>query len=126
MWKHHDDIHPIIFDDGFLTNPTSGEFVTTYFQEQWELLIYPAKAFAVALVYAKLIEKHFGDNFFAVLDDPNLLIGDQYFYRYSDYPSIYDLAMAKLSAMRLWEFEINRLSQVQSTVGYFKREFWLD
>ena len=126
MWKNHDDIHPVLYDDTFLTNPLAGEIVASYFYEPWNQLIYPAKAFAVALVYAKLIEKYFGTNMYDALKDTDLLLGDRYFYDYQTQPQIYDTAINVLNRRELWDFESSNVGQVQSTVEYFKREFWLD
>lgn len=124
-WKHHDDIHPVVVDGSFLTRPDAAEFVCTYFTHEWEKLVYPAKAFAVALVYAKLIERYFGADLYVALNDPDLLLGDRFFSPYSSHPRIYDRSIEILTAEKLWEFEDSALPQVQSTVGYFKREFWL-
>lgn len=115
-----------MYDPGFLTNPSAGEVVASYFYEPWDQLIYPAKAFAVALVYAKLIEKYFGTNMYNALKDGDLLLGDRYFYDYTKQPQIYDVAINMLTDKELWDFESSSIGQVLSTVEYFKREFWLD
>ena len=42
-------------------------------------LIYPSKSYFVALVYAKMLEKHFGVDFYAALEDTELLPDDIFF-----------------------------------------------
>ena len=39
-------------------------------------LFYPGKSYAVALIFAKLLELHFNEDFYTALDDPMLLLGN--------------------------------------------------
>jgi hypothetical protein len=89
-------------------------------------LHYPQKSYAVALVYAKLLEQYFGESFYDVLDDRDLLLGDKYFVRYSEDRATYDSIIRELTRQDMWNFEANPISQVQATVRYFKKEFLLD
>lgn len=62
-----------------------------YFTDPQDVLVYPAKSYAVALIYARLLWEHFNEAFFEVLDDPDLLYGnDEYFVPYSQDPTTYD------------------------------------
>jgi len=92
---------------------------------EWDVLVYPEKSYAVAMVYAKLLEKYFGENFYEVLDDQDLLLGDKYFVRYSKNKEWYDKLIATMDEWKLWDFENSKLPQVQATITYFKKEFQL-
>ena len=49
--------------------------------------IYPAKSYAVAICYANWLSQDFKEPFFDLLDDKDLLYGnDPYFKRYSEDP----------------------------------------
>jgi len=46
--------------------------------------VYPAKSYAVAILYARWLEDIFGEDFYEALDDPELLYNnDPYFVPYS-------------------------------------------
>jgi len=100
--------------------------IISYFTVSWNEWIHqPQKSFAVALVYAKLLEKYFGEDFYVTLDTPNLLLGDPFFRSLSEARGCYQSLIDTLTAHELWDFEDNPLSQVQATVTYFKKEFLL-
>ena len=59
--------------------------------EQVDRFIYPAKSYCVAICYAKWIERDYGDNFDDLLNDKDLLYGnDPYFEIYKGKEHIYD------------------------------------
>ena len=59
--------------------------------EQVDRFIYPAKSYCVAICYAKWIERDYGDNFYDLLNDKDLLYGnDPYFEIYKGKEHIYD------------------------------------
>ena len=59
--------------------------------EQVERFIYPAKSYCVAICYAKWIERDYGDKFYDLLNDKDLLFGnDPYFEVYKEKKHIYD------------------------------------
>lgn len=116
VWNK-DDFRPIDF-----AHDVFGYFV----QEGDGTLHYPQKSYAVAIIYAKLLEKHFGENFIAVLNDPELLLSDKFFMPYSEDPETYDSVISMLTYWNNWDFESNPISSVQATVRYFKKEFMLD
>ena len=62
-----------------------------YFTDPTDVLVYPAKSYAVALIYARMLWEHFNEPFYEVLDDPTLLFeNDEYFIPYSQDPETYD------------------------------------
>ena len=59
--------------------------------EQVDRFIYPAKSYCVAICYAKWIERDYGDNFYDLLNDKDLLYGnDPYFEIYKGKEHICD------------------------------------
>jgi len=53
--------------------------------------VYPSKSYVVAICYAKWLTKEFGEMFYSVLDDPDLLYNnDPYFKPYSQAKETYD------------------------------------
>lgn len=96
--------------------------IIEYFSIQSDVLIYPAKSYAVAIVYAKLLEKYFDEDFYEVLNDPELLYGnDQFFIKYSDDIDVYDEVISKIDLT----FK-NSIPQVRSTISYFEKEFLIN
>jgi hypothetical protein len=81
-------------------------------------LVYPAKSYFVAIVYARFLEKHFGCDFLETLDDPELLPDDRFFTRYSADRSTYDAILAGLESL-----EILTMPSTQKTVKYACMEF---
>ena len=83
----------------------------------------------VAIVYATLISKYFGLDYYENLSDSELLFGnDPYFVPYSeDSKSLYDEVL-----IRVFPVLVNVIndsyflpSQVKSTVDYFKKEMFI-
>lgn len=61
----------------YFNNDNVEDQVVDFFLTESEL-IYPAKSYFVAIVYAKCLEKYFGGSFFEYLNDPELLPDDTY------------------------------------------------
>lgn len=61
-----------------------------HFNERVDEWIYPAKSYFVAICYAKWISEDFDEDFYEVLDDPDLLPNDPHFVNYSEAVEIYD------------------------------------
>lgn len=98
------------------------EDVVLYFKEDSDILIYPSKSYAVAIIYAKLLEQHFNENFYEVLDDPKLLYNnDKFFVPYSQDKKTYDEAIAQINL----SFK-DVPSQVDITIDFFKKEFFIN
>lgn len=79
-------------------------------------LIYPAKSYFVAIIYAKNIERIFGDNFYNVLNDKDLLPDDLYFKTYSEAKYIYDSVLKEIN--NIWDYK-----SINATLKYFYQEF---
>ena len=83
------------------------------------LLIYPAKSYFVAIVYAKCIEKYFHINFYDALNDEELLPDDKYFKTYNESKDIYDKVLESTG-------DIYQYDSIDKTVKYFKQEYLID
>ena len=83
------------------------------------LLIYPAKSYFVAIVYAKCIEKYFHINFYDALNDEELLPDDKYFKTYNESKDIYDKVLESID-------NIYKYDSIDKTVKYFKQEYLID
>jgi hypothetical protein len=99
--------------------------IVKYFTEPIsKTLVYPAKSYAVAMIYARLLEKYFDEDFLTALDDPSLLYGnDQHFVPYHRSAAIYDAAIIAVSERNAWNVEESDFEQVRTTVECFHREF---
>lgn len=106
-----DDVNlPYIFN-----NDNVEDQVVNFFLTESEL-IYPAKSYFVAIIYAKCLEKYFGGSFFEYLNDPELLPDDTYFKIYSQDKSTYDNIINRIGD--IWQYP-----SICKTVNYFKKEF---
>ena len=83
------------------------------------LLIYPAKSYFVAIVYAKCIEKYFHINFYDALNDEELLPDDKYFKTYNESKDIYDKVLESIG-------DIYQYDSIDKTVKYFKQEYLIN
>jgi len=66
------------------------DFAVQYFTQDpgW---VYPSKSYVVAICYALWISKDFGEDFVELLDDPDLLYGnDPYFKPYNESKDVYN------------------------------------
>ena len=101
-------------------------WVLSYFRNKDVKTLFPAKSYAVAIIYAKLLEKYFKEDFWESLKDPELFLGtDRFFRPYGGgelEKSIYDSVLKQLTAEEL-EVENSSLEHVTKTVEYFKLEF---
>lgn len=100
------------------------EEAIAYFKSPRSELVFPAKSYAVAIIYAYLIQKHFNTEFYTSLDDHDLLGGnDKYFVRYSSSKKIYDEIIESVQVFGP-DFCLNlQLEQIATTVYYFNLEF---
>lgn len=90
-----------------------------YFFINGSELIYPAKSYFVALVYAKLLEKYFEVDFYTALEDKELLPDDIFFVTYNNSREIYDSVLKTIG---------NPLDYkaAEKTKKYFYQEFMID
>ena len=95
--------------------------IIDYFETPSELLVYPAKSYAVAIIYAHLLVKYFDVDFYDVLSDENLLYdNDSYFVPYQHAKAVYDKVLQCVPL----SFD-NPTPQVQTTIEYFLEEFYI-
>lgn len=92
--------------------------VICFFQTESQL-IYPAKSYFVAIVYAKCMEKYFNINFYDALNDNELLPDDKFFIPYYKDKLTYDKIIANIG--NIWQYD-----SINKTVNYFKKEFLLN
>ena len=82
-------------------------------------LIYPAKSYFVALVYAKMLEKYFRVDFYTALEDKELLPDDIFFVTYNNSREIYDSVLKTIGNPLDYE-------AAEKTKKYFYQEFMID
>lgn len=95
------------------------ENALNYFKSATFPLVYPAKSYAVAIIYATLLEKEYGIGLRVSLDDPDLFLGqDDFFVPYGDNPVAYERILTRLQGIPNW---INS-GWAPKTVEYFRLE----
>lgn len=88
-------------------------------------LYYPGKSYCVAIIYAKLLEKNFGEDFYTCLDDDLLLYeNDPYFCKYSSKKEVYDQIIKDFN-WDLIDSPEKATDNFQRTTQYFYKEFLL-
>jgi hypothetical protein len=93
-----------------------------YFNERDLGWLYPAKSYMVAICYAKWIAKEFNENRMDLLNDPDLLHGnDPYFVPYTQDPDTYIGIFQKINS---WDFD-ESAGMVPDVRSYFEKEFML-
>ena len=98
-----------------INNNNVADQVINFFETQ-SVLIYPAKSYFVAIVYAKCMEKYFGLNFYDGLSDKDLLFDDKFFTPYLNDKQTYNKILNEIKN----PLEYN---STKKTVEYFKKEF---
>ena len=74
-----------------------------YFKEQSDVAVYPSKSYAIGIIYATFLSEWFGVDFYDVLDDPDLFLGmDEYFKPYRDDKTTYDKIIEGLKSIPDW------------------------
>lgn len=91
-----------------------------YFNEKDVGWLYPAKSYVVAICYAYWLSRDFKEDFYQLLDDEDLLFGnDPYFKRYRDNPDVYKEIIKKV-------IPLNEKKGMISDIKYwYKLEFIL-
>lgn len=102
--------------------------VIDYFLNNDHVISYPSKSYAVAIVYAHLLEHHFGIPFMDSLSDPLLLYGnDPHYTHYHNNPGVYDIIHQTICTRNGIQHDLLHQSpQVIATVEYFNREFFIN
>jgi len=102
------------------------KWILGYFRNEKVETLFPAKSYAVAIIYAKLLEKHYKEDFWTSLKDPDLFLGtDRFFRPYGSGDTVDSIYNSVLRCLSLNEvcFEDSKLAHVKKTVEYFKLEF---
>lgn len=92
------------------------DIVVSFFETE-SLLIYPAKSYFVAIVYAKLLEKYFIVPFLEALNFNDLLPDDKWYVPYLKDKYVYDNILNKIPK------DFLSLPSTRKTTEYFKEEF---
>jgi hypothetical protein len=127
--KDHDDKLETIVPRTFASREHQVIEVIKYFNESIDELVYPTKSYAVAIIYAAMLQRHFRVPLLSALNDPALLYdNDPFFVPYHLNPYVYDRTLPAIT-LQLLEIVSDCLDnlpyQVQKTVEYFKKEFFL-
>lgn len=110
-----DDIN-LDFKEKYIDDEHLVETIVEFFQTKSEL-IYPAKSYFVAIVYAKMMEKYFDVPFYEALNTEDLLIDDRFFKKYDDSMYVYDKVLEEIPENFL------ELASTEKTRKYFLQEF---
>lgn len=87
----------IVTDDEIVSNALE------YFEHQRDVAVYPAKSYAVAIVYATFLSEWYSVDFYEVLNDTDLFLGaDPNFLPYRRAVATYDAILEGLSARPDW------------------------
>ena len=114
LFNEFDDIDlPFVYID--MDKNVLIDTIVNFFKTESDL-IYPAKSYFVAIIYAKAIEKYFHKNFYLTLDDNRLLPDDFYFKTYTESKEIYDSVLDKID--NVWQYP-----SINATLKYFYQEF---
>jgi len=104
--------------------------VLRYFTDRNAEIVFPAKSYAVSIIYSVLLGKYFGEELMTALSDGDLYMGtDKYYVPYGvdkESNTVYDAVLAQLNKLSLMDFESSTMPQVIATVNYFKLEFLLE
>jgi hypothetical protein len=110
-----DDVN-LPYEERYDSDESVIETVVDFFKTE-STLIYPAKSYFVAIVYAKMLEKHFGIDFLKALDEGDLLPDDDWFKPYHESKEIYDTILDRLPG------NILDMPSTEKTKAYFREEF---
>jgi len=114
---HGDDLDklPVEFSNDIVEN------AVRYFYNKDMPFIYPSKSYVVAICYAYWLSKDFNEDFYELLNDVNLLYGnDPYFKIYNEDINTYDSILNKI--MPLDETK----GIVLDIKEYYKKEFLIN
>lgn len=99
-------------------------YVIDYFFDPVHIILYPAKSYAVAVIYSMLLEQYFSIPIKTSLRDPHLLFGNDYHYRpYQHNKEVYDIILKHMNGFHGLVYEV---PQVGATVDYFLQEFFIN
>lgn len=97
--EHLDDFSKV----EWVESPELVNNAIAYFQADVFPLVYPAKSYSVAIIYATLLEKEYGIPLRESLNDKDLFLGDDdFFVTYDTDPETYEAILSKLSDIPNW------------------------
>lgn len=111
---HEDDLKKfdVTFSDDIVKN------AILHFEEKVDLWIYPAKSYFVAICYASWLSEDFQEDFWMLLSDPDLLAGNDPYYRpYGSDPKTYDDIINRVS------FPLGDTGMIPDVRKYYEQEF---
>lgn len=96
--------HPDSFDNvESIVEEELVENALHYFSEATFPLIYPAKSYSVAIIYATKLNELYGVDVLSILNDEDLFLGqDHYFVPYDSDPDTYNEIMSRLKEIPNW------------------------
>ena len=115
--NHTDDLNkiPVEFSDNVIDN------AIRYFYDKDMPFVYPSKSYVVAICYAYWLSKDFNENFYELLNDKNLLYGnDPYFKTYNQDINTYDSILKKIMPLN------EKLGIVLDIKAYYRKEFLIN
>jgi hypothetical protein len=116
--KYEDDLN----DKDIELNADIVENAVKYFTTTELGWVYPAKSYVVGICYAKWISELYSENFYELLNDENLLYGnDPYFIPYNQNKKDYD-AIIKIVGLNFDE----NIGIIPDIKEYFIKEFNYD
>lgn len=96
---HSDDFSKM----DWVTSPELVDNALSYFRKAEFPIIYPAKSYAVAIIYAKMIEQYYGIALRDSLNDTDLFLGhDEFFVPYNQDPETYEAILERLKGIPDW------------------------
>lgn len=96
--------------------------IIKYFTDETYTITYPAKSYAVGIIYAQLLKDYFDEDFYDVLNDNTLLYNnDKFFKPYKKSRSVYDKVIKEIDLTFYYP-----TTQVKESISYFEKEFLLD
>ena len=111
--EHDDDLSQV---DIVISNAIEKDALR-HFNERIDEWIYPSKSYFVAICYAHWISVDFNEDFIDLLNDPDLLAGnDPYFVTYKEDPDTYDYILKNVS------FPIKMEGMVSDVKHYYNLE----
>ena len=119
--EHSDDLRKEVIIENY-DKDAIVKYALEYPVKQTKELYYPAKSYAVAIIFAYLLRREFGENLIKVLDDPDLLAGnDPYFKVYSEDPETYGRILKDFPYEYL-EGKAGASENFEKTCEYFYKE----
>lgn len=110
---HDDDLNQV---EVTISN-TIKEDALKHFNKKINKWIYPSKSYFVAICYAHWISIDFNEDFITLLNDPDLLAGnDPYFVTYKEDPKTYNYILQRIS------FPIEMKGMVPDVKRYYDLE----